>query len=88
MITGNKITQEPDNPSKKAKLDSNIDETKPNIKLTPPPYKNSKTTLVVLMIIHMNLMILQVILMVVQEILVMNIKMKRMTITLTLHIKK
>ena len=25
-ITGNKITQEPDNPSKKAKVDSSIDE--------------------------------------------------------------
>ena len=42
MITGNKITQEPDNPSKKAKVDSSIDETKPNIKLTPPPYTNKK----------------------------------------------
>ena len=27
-ITGNKITQEPDNPSKKEKVDSSIDETK------------------------------------------------------------
>ena len=42
MITGNKITQEPDNPSKKEKLDSSIDETKNNLKLTPPPYKNKQ----------------------------------------------
>ena len=41
-ITGNKITQEPDNPGKKVKVDSRIDETKPNLKLTPPPYKNKK----------------------------------------------
>ena len=40
-ITGNKITQEPDNPSKKEKVDSSIDETKPNLKLTPP-YKNKQ----------------------------------------------
>ena len=42
LITGNDSTQEPDNPSKKAKVDSSIDETKPNLKLTPPPYKNNQ----------------------------------------------
>ena len=36
-ITGNKITQEPENQSKKAKVGSIIDETKINVKLTPPP---------------------------------------------------
>ena len=41
-ITGNKITQEPDNRSKKEKVVSSIDETKPNLKLTPPPYKNNQ----------------------------------------------
>ena len=40
MITGNKITQEPDNQSKKAKLYGSIDEIKINLKLTPPPYTN------------------------------------------------
>ena len=40
MITGNKITQEPENQSKKTKVDSSIDETKINLKLTPPPYTN------------------------------------------------
>ena len=30
-ITGNKITQEPDNQSKKEKVDSSIDETKINL---------------------------------------------------------
>ena len=40
LITGNEITQEPDNPNKKAKMDSSIDEMKPNLKLTPPPYTN------------------------------------------------
>ena len=40
MITWNEITQEPDNQSKKAKVDISIDETKPNLKLTPPPYTN------------------------------------------------
>ena len=39
-ITGNKITQEPDNQIKKSKVDSSIDETKINLKLTPPPYTN------------------------------------------------
>ena len=42
MITWNEITHEPDNPSKKAKVDSSIDETKPNLRLTPPPYKNNQ----------------------------------------------
>ena len=39
-ITGNEITQETYNPSKKAKVYSRIDETKPNLKLTPLPYTN------------------------------------------------
>ena len=38
LITGNEINQEPDNPSKKEKVDSIIYETKPNLKLTPPTY--------------------------------------------------
>ena len=42
LITGNEITQELDNPSKKAKVDSSIDKTKPNIKITPPPYTNKQ----------------------------------------------
>ena len=41
MITGNEITQEPDNPSKKSKVDSSIDE-KNIIKKTLPPYKNKQ----------------------------------------------
>ena len=41
LITGNKITQEPDNPSKKAEVDSSIDEKKHN-KKKPPPYKNKQ----------------------------------------------
>ena len=53
----------------------------------------SMNNLVVLMkrhviIRHVNMMLLQVILMIVQEIFMMNIKMKKMTITLTLHLKK
>ena len=40
-ITGNKITQEPDNQSKKAKVDSSIDETKIHVELTPPPNTNN-----------------------------------------------
>ena len=41
LITGIEITQKQDNPGKKEKVDSIIDETKPNIKLTPPPYKKA-----------------------------------------------
>ena len=41
-ITGNKITQEPDNQGKKAKMGSNIDETKINVELTPPPNTNNQ----------------------------------------------
>ena len=37
-ITGNEITQEPEKQSKKAKVDSSIDETNLDFKLTPPPY--------------------------------------------------
>ena len=36
---------------------------------------------------HVNLRVVQVLLMVVQEILMINIKVKKMTITLTLHLK-
>ena len=39
-ITGNEITQEPDNPSEKSRVDGSIDETETNLKLTPPPYTN------------------------------------------------
>ena len=42
MITGNEITQGPDSQSKKAKVDSSIDETKLNLKLTPPLYANKQ----------------------------------------------
>ena len=38
--------------------------------------------------IHVKLVVLQAILMVVQEILMKNMKPKKMTITLTLHLKK
>ena len=41
-ITENKITQEPDNQSKKSKVISSIDETKINVELTPPPKKNNQ----------------------------------------------
>ena len=34
-ITGNKTTQEPDNPSKKSKVDSGIDGNNNNLKNTP-----------------------------------------------------
>ena len=40
LLTWNEINQEPDNPSKKAKVDSIIDETKINLTLTPPLYTN------------------------------------------------
>ena len=39
-ITGNKINQESYHQSKKAKVGSSIDETKINVKLTPPPNTN------------------------------------------------
>ena len=39
-ITGNEITQESYNQSKKAEVDSSIYETKINLKLTPAPYTN------------------------------------------------
>ena len=38
----NKITQEPDNQTKKSKVGSNIDETKINVELTPPPNTNKQ----------------------------------------------
>ena len=41
-ITGNKITQEPDNQSKKSKVGSSIDGTKIHVELTPPPYTNNQ----------------------------------------------
>ena len=41
-ITGNKITQEPDNQSKKSEVGSSIDETKINVELTPPPNTNKQ----------------------------------------------
>ena len=42
LITGNKITQQPDNLSKKARVVSSIEGTKIPSILTPPPYKNKK----------------------------------------------
>ena len=65
LITGNDSTQEPDNPNKKSKKDSIIDEKKHNKKRLHH-IKISKTMLMVIMIRHVNPMILQVILMVVQ----------------------
>ena len=41
-ISGNKITQELDNQSKKSKVGSSIDETKINVELTPPPNTNKQ----------------------------------------------
>ena len=41
-ITGNKITQETDNQSKKAKVGSTIDETKTNVELIPSPNTNKQ----------------------------------------------
>ena len=41
-ITGNKITQDPDNMSKEAKVGINIDGTKIPSILKPPPYKNNQ----------------------------------------------
>ena len=41
-IAGNKITQELDNQSKKAKVGSSIDETKINVESTPPPNINKQ----------------------------------------------
>ena len=41
-ITGNEITQEPDNQSKKEDVDSSIDKTKINVELTPPPNTNKQ----------------------------------------------
>ena len=41
-ITGNKITQDPDNLSKKAKLGSSIDGTKIHVELIPPPNANNQ----------------------------------------------
>ena len=87
-ITGHKSTQEQGNPSKKAKVDSSIDEKQHNLKKFHHHIKISKTMLVVLLIRHVNLMILQVILMVVQEIWMMNIKMKKMTDTFNLRLIK
>ena len=40
--TGNKIIQEPENQSKKAKVGSSIDDTKINVELTPPPNTNKQ----------------------------------------------
>ena len=60
-ITGNKVTQDPDDTNKEAKVGNSIEGTKqksvcvtphPSV-LTPPPYKISKTTKVVQMIRHM-----------------------------------
>ena len=41
-ITRNKITQDPDNQSKKSKVGSSIDGTKIHVELTPPPNKNKQ----------------------------------------------
>ena len=41
-ITENKITQDLDNQSKKAKVGSSIDETKIHVEVTPPPNTNKQ----------------------------------------------
>ena len=41
-ITGNKMTQEPDNQSKKSKVSSIMDWTKIHVELTPPTNKNKQ----------------------------------------------
>ena len=41
-ITGNEITQDPDNLSKKAKVGSSIDGTKIPVELIPPPNTNKQ----------------------------------------------
>ena len=41
-ITGNKITQDPDNQSKKAKVGISIDVTKIHVELAPPPNTNKQ----------------------------------------------
>ena len=41
-MTGNKITQDPDNISKESKVVSSIDGRKIPLKLTPPPYTNKQ----------------------------------------------
>ena len=74
-------------------MDSSIDETKLNLKLIPPQYTNkqeyvggtNEKTHVILR--GMNLKIFEVILMAVQKIFMMNTKMKKMTISLTIHLK-
>ena len=71
--------QVPDNPSKRAKDDSTIDE-KNMIKKHLHHLKIRKITLTVLMRRYVNPMIIQVILMVVQETWAMNIKMNKMKI--------
>ena len=66
---------------------SSIDETKPNLKLTPPPYKNNQDY-----VLGTDDKTCEY-----DDspsdtggcaILMMNIKIKKMTITLTLHLKK
>ena len=41
-ITGNRITQDPDNLSKKSKVSSSIDGKKIPVELTSPPYTNKQ----------------------------------------------
>ena len=41
-ITGNKLTQDPDNQSKKAKVGSSIYGTKIHVEITSPPYTNKQ----------------------------------------------
>ena len=51
MIKGKESIQEPDNSSKKAKLDSIIDGKTYNLKQTSPPFKN-KLKFIILICIH------------------------------------
>ena len=88
LMKGKEIIQEPDNPSKKEKVDSIIDERKQNLKKHLHHLKINKTTLAVLTRRHVNMIILQVILMVVQETWTMMIKTKNMKNTLNLRQKK
>ena len=87
LIKGKDSTQEPENPSKRAKEDGIIDE-KHNNKKHLHHLKIKLTSGVILMRRHVNMMILQVIMMLVQEIWVMDIKIKKMKYKLKLHLKK
>ena len=90
--TGNKITQDQDNISKEAKVGISIEGTKIPSILTPPPYKNGKTTKVVHMIRHVipiqvkQVFLKEAIMIVMQETWMKNIKTKKTKNTLNLRL--